>query len=70
MADLQQARAAKNHLRLVLSGHPGVQGIGVRRLTDGYCLRVNLVRHDDDELPASIDGVPVEVRVVGPLRTQ
>ena len=65
MADLQQARAAKALLRTALSGHAGVQTVGLARLRDGYCVQVNLAHAEDDDIPGTVDGVPVRVRVVG-----
>ncbi|WP_182112438.1 MULTISPECIES: hypothetical protein [unclassified Actinotalea] len=69
MADLNEARTAKSHLRAALSGHEGVRGIGVRPDGDGYALRVN-VEHPGDRtgVPDRVDGVPVDVRVVGAVR--
>lgn len=69
MADLNEARTAKSHLRTVLSGHGGVRGIGVQPDGDGYTLRVN-VEHPADRtgVPDRVDGVPVDVRVIGAIR--
>jgi hypothetical protein len=68
MADLKQARSAKSHLRLALSGHDGVRGIGLRPDGDGYGLRVNVERPADGAgVPDRVDGVPVDVRVVGAI---
>lgn len=70
MADLDQARAAKARLRSALAGHAGIQGVGLARTEDGYCLQVNLTRTEDDDLPGTVDGVPVRVRVVGAVRAR
>lgn len=68
MADLQQARAAKANLRSALSSTRGVRGIGLSRGADGYALQVNLERSTPDgEIPHQVDGVPVQVKVVGAL---
>lgn len=70
MTEIEQARVAKAHLRAALAGRRGVQ-VGLRRRPDGYCLVVNLVEDADGAgLPAQVDGVPVDVRVVGPARAQ
>ena len=70
MVELQQAREAKAHLRAALAGRRGVQ-VGVGRRRDGYCLQVNLVQESDGAgVPEMVDGVPVRVRVVGPVRAQ
>ncbi|GGC00133.1 hypothetical protein [Cellulomonas carbonis] len=70
MADLEQARAVKSRLRADLRYHHGVRGIGVTRLRQGYAVCVNLDSPADDDLPRTIDGVPVEVRVVGRITAQ
>jgi hypothetical protein len=70
MVELQQAREAKEHLRAALAGRRGVQ-VGLSRRPEGYCLQVNLTRGADGiGLPDVVDGVPVRVRVVGPVRAQ
>lgn len=70
VTEIEQARVAKAHLRAALAGRRGVQ-VGLRRRADGYCLLVNLVdAADGAELPEQVDGVPVDVRVVGPVRAQ
>jgi hypothetical protein len=64
MADLAQARAAKEHLRAALDGRSDVRGIGITPSDDGYRLQVNLERAADG-VPPRVDGVDVRVRVVG-----
>ena len=68
MADLEQARAAKEHLRTTLKGRADVRGIGIARSADGYQLQVNMARDPGSELPGAVDGVDVRVRVVGAIR--
>lgn len=68
MADLKQARAAKEHLRMTLAGRSDVRGIGIARAADGYQLQVNVSREPGPELPGAVDGVDVRVRVVGAIR--
>ncbi len=69
MADLDQARAAKARLRSHLAGHDGIRGVGISRGSDGYHVRVNLQRESDrKDVPGHVDGVPVDVRVSGPLQ--
>ena len=65
MADLEQARAAKERLRTTLQGRSDVRGIGIARAADGYQLQVNMSRDPGPELPGAVDGVDVRVRVVG-----
>jgi hypothetical protein len=67
MADLEQARAAKERLRMTLKGRPDVRGIGIARAADGYQLQVNMSRDPGSELPGAVDGVDVRVRVVGAI---
>lgn len=68
MADLEQARAAKEHLRMRLKGRSDVRGIGIARASDGYQLQVNVSRGPGPDLPGAVDGVDVRVRVVGAIR--
>lgn len=68
MADLEQARAAKERLRMTLKGRSDVRGIGIARAADGYQLQVNLSRDSGSDLPGAVDGVDVRVRVVGSIR--
>jgi hypothetical protein len=63
-ATLGQARAAKAALAERLAGHPAVNGVGVAREGDAHVVRVNL-REPADDLPSEVDGVAVQVRVVG-----
>lgn len=67
MADLQQARAAKAHLRRALAHTRGLRGIGVTPVGDGYAVQVNLERQPDGDVPRQVNGVPVQVKVVGSL---
>lgn len=71
MADLSHARAAKSRLRTALAAHEGIRGIGLAVADDGYLLQVNVVSgrpEDVADVPAAVDGVPVRVRVVGPVQ--
>lgn len=69
MTDRAAARAAKELLRAELAPLGGIGGIGIGRREGSYVLTVNVTV---DELvrrvPASVEGVPVEVRVSGPVR--
>lgn len=65
MADIEQARAAKERLRVSLQGRSDVRGIGIARANGGYEIRVNVSRDGRHDLPGVIDGVDVHVRVVG-----
>jgi hypothetical protein len=60
------ARAAQRHLALILSDWPQVNGIGITRKGDGFGLKLNLTEGSPRaEVPAEVDGVPVQVEVVG-----
>jgi hypothetical protein len=81
VATLRRAREAKTVLRHEISGRDGVTGIGLTRAhpvrhddrdapdrpgdqAEDWVLRVN-VESADVPVPATVDGVHVEVRVVG-----
>jgi hypothetical protein len=69
MAGLERARAARDLLRARLAHHDGVCGIGLVRTADGYAVRVNVTDlPEDDVVPPVVAGVPVHVRVTGPVR--
>jgi hypothetical protein len=79
VATLERAREAKAALRDELAGLDGVTGVGIARadasgapvrgpqtqdVADDWMLRVN-VTSDEVDVPDAVDGVEVEVRVVG-----
>ena len=60
------ARAVKAHVQQLVSGDPRVNGIGLTRSSGDWAVKVNVVDGDDlPELPSAVDGVPVQVAVVG-----
>lgn len=65
---LEQARAAKKVALAKLAHVPEVVGIGLTMIGDDYGLKVNLRATPKQELPATIDGVPIQVEVVGTIR--
>lgn len=67
---LDQARAAKSKALALLQDATAVVGIGIARRDGGYCVKVNVSHAPTvaEAVPASIDGVPVRVEVVGVLR--
>lgn len=71
MIDRDTARAAKTHVRRLVQGHSSVNGIGLRRDAEaGWVVKVNLTGEDDGlrrSLPPRVDGVRVDVAVVGPI---
>jgi hypothetical protein len=74
VADLDEARRAKDELKTALAGRAGVTAIGIAPDDDGYGL---LVRVQDDavrarraDVPTSVRGVNVHVRTSGPITAQ
>ena len=66
MASLEAARAAKEQLDSALGGHPAVNGLGITRVDGGFAVKVNLREAADDlAVPSEVDGVTVQVDVVG-----
>jgi hypothetical protein len=65
---IEQARAAKERLRAMLSGHAAVNGIGITGGGDQYAVKVNLLHAlPSGEIPSEVDGVRVETNVVGKI---
>jgi hypothetical protein len=75
---LEKARAAKAQALEVFRRLATVVGVGITTVDGGYGVRVNLREPPGSgvDLPEYIDGVPVQVRIVGeisallPKRTQ
>lgn len=69
-ATLEKARAAKTHAAEVFQPLAEVVGVGITRVELGYGLKINLAHPpaEDVPLPGEVDGVPVRVEVVGPIR--
>lgn len=68
-ATLERARAAKRHVVELLADLPELEGVGVTFLDDGFAVKVNLRRMPlSCDIPAEVDGVPILVEVVGPMR--
>jgi hypothetical protein len=66
-ATLDEARAAKEKVRLALADRPEVTGIGITRRGDGYAVKVDLAR-PCAAVPPAVGGVPVHVEIVGRVR--
>ena len=69
---LERVRAAKKAAEVRLRKVPEVNGIGITRVGTNYGLKVNLSgppRRASD-LPAQINGVPIRIEVVGPIRAR
>jgi len=69
-ATIAQARAAKASALKIFESLVPVVGVGITKQNGGFGVKVNLRRAPPigKQLPASIDGVPLTVEVVGPIR--
>ena len=72
MSSEEAAAAAKERHSMRLLERPGVSGVGTARRPDGWIVEVHVdpdaVAADD--LPSSLDGVPVVVVPDGPYRAR
>jgi len=64
---LEQARAAKESAKALLTALPCVVGVGITKVGEDYALKVNLRAPlpAGVSVPERIGGVPVKVEVVG-----
>jgi hypothetical protein len=70
-ASIAQARSVKRDLTERLRDAAEVNGVGLTRDAEGWAVKVNLERSAPHlALPRSIDGVPVHIDIVGPIRAQ
>ena len=71
-ATIESARAAKQAAARIFGPLVGEEvAVGITRLADdGFCLKVNLTSEPAKgvELPDEVEGVPVQVEVVGRIR--
>ncbi len=67
---VDEARAAKKRAMDVFKRLAPVVGIGITKIDGGYGVKVNLRGKPKANvmLPDAVDGVPVRVEVVGPIR--
>jgi hypothetical protein len=66
---IERARAAKEKLKKLLEAAPDVVGIGLSGAPGSYAVKVNLLPGGSaTHVPEDIDGVPVRVERVGPIR--
>jgi hypothetical protein len=67
---LEDARTVKPKALQVFGKKAAVVGVGITEIEGGYGLKVNLSEPPGPgvELPDTLDGIPVRVEVVGPLR--
>ena len=74
MADLDEARRAKDELKAALDGRDGVTGIGIAPDDDGYGVLVRVLGDDAAArrlgVPRRVHGVAVHVRGTGPITAQ
>lgn len=67
---LLEARAAKSKAAEMLGELP-VVGVGITRVGGGYGIKVNLSESvAKNAIPKQVDGVPVNVEVVGKIQKQ
>jgi hypothetical protein len=72
MTTLEQARSARAKAREIFSQFGTIAGVGITRGSDGsYGLKVNLTTRPDADasVPHDVAGVPVEIDVVGRIRS-
>jgi hypothetical protein len=69
---LAKAREAKEKAREIFARFGPVNGIGLARRGDGYAVKVSFAVEPRDraQMPQEIGGVPIIVRVLGPLHKQ
>lgn len=67
---LEEARAAKKPAQVAFDRLGQGAAIGITRRGAGYGLKVNVPRAFPDHVkaPTEIEGVPVRIEIVGPLR--
>ncbi|MEY2565169.1 MAG: hypothetical protein QOH88_3362 [Verrucomicrobiota bacterium] len=67
---LDQVRAAKRQALGAFKRLGKVNGVGITRVGEGYGLKINLEEAPAKEvtLPDAIQGIPVRVEVVGPIK--
>ena len=71
MASLDEARAARDKIATRFVDHPLLNGIGIARVPGGFGVKLNFARRPAGiSLPAAVDGVPLEVDVIGEIKKQ
>lgn len=67
---LDDARAVKRKVMEIFGRLGVVVGVGITRIDGGYGVKVNLREQPAPgvDLPQSVNGVPIRVEVVGPIR--
>lgn len=71
MSDIEAARTVKRRLRAELATGDATCGVGLARRDDGWGVLV-VVRSERErpDVPDVVDGIPVQVRVVGDVHAQ
>lgn len=69
---LAEAREAKERAREIFPRFGSVNAIGLTRKGDGYAVRVSFEKEPRNraQMPVEIEGVPVIVRILGPIQKQ
>jgi hypothetical protein len=69
---IAQARKAKSEAARVFTQYGELAGVGITRGADGFALKVNFTEQpsDPENLPPDIEGVPVQIDVIGRVRAQ
>ena len=69
-ATIDEARAAKARVLEIFRRLGAVASVGMTRVDDGYCLKVNLREplRPGVSPPTAVEGVPIRVEVVGAVR--
>ncbi len=74
MTTMKAALQAKEKTKELLKGLPGIDGIGITWDGDGHpCVRVNVdveAEASRQEIPTSVEGVPVKVEIVRQARLE
>jgi hypothetical protein len=71
MASLDEARAARDKVAARFADHPLLNGVGIARVPSGFGVKLNFARRPDGvRLPDCVDGVPLEVDVIGEIKKQ
>jgi hypothetical protein len=69
---IEKVRAAKPAAAKLFAKSGALVGVGITRHGSGYALKINLSKSlkKPTDVPEQIEGVPVHVDVVGPIRKQ
>ncbi len=66
-ATLDQARKAKKSFTAQFGTLPELNGVGIANLDGGYGVAVRLKSDPSQQLPTEIDGVPLDIQVIGTI---